>query len=63
MGPAKVNHVYCRSVRESVLLAISLAGMIVLGYVTAVYARDLVWLLAPGIVIAGAAFALARILR
>ena len=39
------------------------AGMIVLGYLTAVYARDLVWLLVPGAVIAGAAFALARILR
>ena len=52
-----------RAVKESVLLAMGFAGMIVLGYLTAVYARDLVWLLVPGAVIAGAAFALARILR
>ena len=37
--------------KESVLWTLGLIAMVVLGYLSAVYAQDLVWLLIPGLAI------------
>jgi len=49
--------------KESILWTLGVAGMIVLGYLSAVYAQDIVWLLAPAAVIIIAIVSVTKIFR
>jgi len=49
--------------KKNVLSAMGVAGMILLGYVTAVHARDMVWLLVTTLAIVFALLSLGKIFR
>jgi len=49
--------------KESVLWTLGLAGMVLLGYLSAVYAQDLVWLLFPGIAVVIVLISVKKIFR
>ncbi len=49
--------------RDAILWTIGIVAMIVLGYVTAMGAQDLVWLLVPGLALVIAIVAASKILR
>jgi hypothetical protein len=49
--------------KENILWTLGIAGMIALGYVTAVYARDMVWLLVPALIIVFTLLSMGKIFR
>ena len=49
--------------KESILWTLGLVGMVVLGYLSAVYAQDLVWLLMPGLAIVIVLISIKKIFR
>jgi hypothetical protein len=49
--------------KTSLLYAVGIVVMVVLGYLSAFYAQDLVWLLVPGLVIAIMLFSFGKIFR
>jgi len=50
-------------VKATILWTLGIAAMIALGYVTAVYARDLVWLLVTTLAIVFALLSMGKIFR
>ena len=49
--------------KEAFLWAIGIVAMVILGYITAFSAQELVWLLVPGVGMILAILAISRILR